>query len=405
MRVIYIAFLLIFFHLICSVKTSHSLRRRTTQDHSIDKGARPLTYRWYELPGDPLWNISATRNMKQYCPCSKDSPCSMAHIHIPKTAGSELEREFGLSKTHNLYRDFLKNPNIWKLDTGASIRPNLVVTVLRNPYDRLMSWFRFCINGFTEKNALPSPNVICQTARDYFNDAVHGYKKYSVGDESFLKTKLQGAFSGFLRNVTSSLENYEKNPETSATRDADLFIHRDGLKRDWLDGFFIRNQYEYITDSDKQVGVDFIIRHEHFSDDVENVISCADRKRVSEEEHFNNSDMNEGGYETPLHKLLSAREWHHLYNLESLLWCEHFYEGDFEYFGFLKASHVAFEVFPGSVIRVSGEELYYIDGDKAHKIPSEEEGTRLGYDMKSVQDMPRERFDSLPIDKDVESML
>ena len=64
-------------------------------------------------------------------------------IHIPKTGGETAEKIFDIEKNHQL---------------GASrkeIRPHpneMTITIIRNPFDRLFSWFRFCRRGwFNEK--------------------------------------------------------------------------------------------------------------------------------------------------------------------------------------------------------------------------------------------------------------
>ena len=57
------------------------------------------------------------------------------------------------------------------------IRPDsFVVTVIRNPYSRILSWFRYCLHG-TKTGALPAPRSICAEAiniyRATINDHVH----------------------------------------------------------------------------------------------------------------------------------------------------------------------------------------------------------------------------------------
>lgn len=60
-------------------------------------------------------------------------------IHIPKTGGETAEKIFDIEKTHELGRN------------QKEIRPDpneMTITIIRNPFDRLFSFFRFCQRGW-----------------------------------------------------------------------------------------------------------------------------------------------------------------------------------------------------------------------------------------------------------------
>ncbi|KAH8064377.1 hypothetical protein JL722_1242 [Aureococcus anophagefferens] len=79
--------------------------------------------------------------------------------HPKGTGGTSVEKAFKprFPKNHALAYD--------RSDlAGAS-----VVAVIRDPYDRALSWFRFCIAGFYGK--LPHPTAHCAKARQFHADA------------------------------------------------------------------------------------------------------------------------------------------------------------------------------------------------------------------------------------------
>jgi len=96
-------------------------------------------------------------------------------IHIPKTGGETLEQIFKLKKSHDTICNRLAN-NL------QSNKPKYFITILRNPIERILSWYKFCCEGYYIHSKLktPNPQSVCNYAKThninefieeiYFND-------------------------------------------------------------------------------------------------------------------------------------------------------------------------------------------------------------------------------------------
>lgn len=81
---------------------------------------------------------------------------NLAFVHVPKTGGETFEQAFGLVKSHDraYKRTDLDGPDV------------LSFAVVRNPFDRAFSWFKFCLAGWHSYEIVPNPRPQCLLARE-----------------------------------------------------------------------------------------------------------------------------------------------------------------------------------------------------------------------------------------------
>ena len=68
------------------------------------------------------------------------NPKNIILYHIPKTGGESLECTLMLPKSHKAWRQ--------REQEREELPNNLSVTLICNPFDRALSWFRFCLHGW-----------------------------------------------------------------------------------------------------------------------------------------------------------------------------------------------------------------------------------------------------------------
>jgi hypothetical protein len=147
---------------------------------------------------------------------------SVEFVHVAKTGGEFVQKVFGLMKNHRFAAQR------WNSTSDGKTHA-LVITVQRNPLDRLASWFRFCCHG--HRTHLPKPRSVCRRAIDLLNST----------DDS------RAAFSAWLPFALHS-------PVPTDER-AEVALIRASFK-------------QFITLADGTLAPDFVLRFEHFEDDL-----------------------------------------------------------------------------------------------------------------------------------------
>jgi len=92
----------------------------------------------------------------------------LTFIHVPKTGGESVEKALSIQKDHS--SAFARNS--CKPASDKSMRsPGAVwFSIVRNPYSRLFSWFKFCIHGAHGANPGPIGINLCHTLNKWATD-------------------------------------------------------------------------------------------------------------------------------------------------------------------------------------------------------------------------------------------
>jgi Sulfotransferase family. len=174
---------------------------------------------------------------------------SIQFLHIPKTGGESLERMLHIRKSHATWWE----RRAWH--TGNSTREGFSLTIIRNPFDRMYSWFKFCLHGY--RRDLPLPYEQCLKA----HHAIHSQE----GPHNLTSVSL--AFEEWIRKLFL-------DPKLSHHPWITLPAHA------FLGGI-------------SPLHVDYIIRFEHYSEDFE-LLAHALGKNTSLV-HDNGSASNDSG--------------------------------------------------------------------------------------------------------------
>ena len=146
--------------------------------------------------------------------------------HIPKTGGESLEAALSIKKNHHEWWDRKKE----REEIGESNR--LSIAIIRNPYSRMLSWFRFCLHGW--RGLLPSPAKHCLLAHQYISDQV------KENDQAHSPETVSTAFEGWLEEIFLSPR-----------------LHHS----------FLTSNYQEYLGGVSPLHVDYIIRFEHYAED------------------------------------------------------------------------------------------------------------------------------------------
>ena len=169
----------------------------------------------------------------------------LVFYHIPKTGGEALEQAFGIEKNHNPWTTRNK---------GDDIENIIAFTVIRNPFDRMLSWFRFCLHGYY--GHLPDPVRFCLLAHQLIDEASDEHGNHTTKSVS-------NAFESWLEQSYLVL----------------------------LDNPWLTSNYHQFLGGTSPLHVDYIIRFEHYSEDYALLAEAIDieKKLVKKNSSTNSS--------------------------------------------------------------------------------------------------------------------
>ena len=265
---------------------------------------------------------------------------NLAFIHIPKTGGEHLENILGIRKDHT-YADDPSRPRRtcparlhvdWQ-QIQIVERPSLSDTlcnftnvdkyffaVVRNPFDRLYSWFRFCLHGW--RGHMPTPETAkCRLIHNSFVQRLGGNWAEKLLEKDFHR-HVREIFTIWLKE-TYRLGHSQHNGEQDA-------------------GFIWSPYVRWLTDhTTGELLVDFIVR---FEDDRgcytrENLL-CEIGRTVGREillEKHNNSTTGSnfiGGTSAEVLHMLSEIPYHYFFTTETQKMVEDTFRIDLQLFNY-----------------------------------------------------------------------
>ena len=174
---VFVLVLALFFLRINLVQSSSLVEsHKTKYNHSqlIPPGPLPFCETAYTLYKTEMRDIICSSSIIQ-----EPERSNIMFIHIPKTGGESLEKSMHLVKSHQTWWDHRQ----WY--SGG--RSGLVVTIIRNPFDRMLSWFKFCLHGWN--GVLPGPAPHCLKAHEAVNyhGGPHNDSTVSLAFEEWIK--------------------------------------------------------------------------------------------------------------------------------------------------------------------------------------------------------------------------
>jgi len=142
-----------------SLYSTHRDARDIRSYHGLfaNNPLKPLHQKMIQQKGAPVSYATVLNSMP--CPDNVSGKKKIVFIHIPKTGGESFEAAFHLQKNHNLAD--ARHDNFFN-GNGTKREDVFVISVIRNPFSRTWSWFRFCVHGW--RGDLPTPADECTAA-------------------------------------------------------------------------------------------------------------------------------------------------------------------------------------------------------------------------------------------------
>jgi Sulfotransferase family len=188
---------------------------------------------------------------------------NIVFLHVPKTGGESLEAALNVTKKHNLASNRMREMTTQSHDYVA-------VTITRNPFERMLSWYRFCLHGW--RGQLPMPRRHCIAAHKlahanhHASTAPHTAAAHSVNNDD--DVELDDLDDNERQRQTTS-QNGNHTIATIATA-FEAWLHlvlTDPAMTTHRLGFWFTATTEAYAGGPPLLHVDYIIRFEHYESD------------------------------------------------------------------------------------------------------------------------------------------
>jgi hypothetical protein len=219
----------------------------TTSITTSAGGPAPFCHMPFQLYRTNIHDMICNNENNTFGIIPKSKQENILFLHIPKTGGESLEEVLLVPKSHETWWQ----RRHWYEGNGTS--KGIAITIIRNPFDRMYSWFKFCLHGY--RTALPRPKQ-CVRAHNFIHshEGLHNLTCVSL------------AFEEWIRNMFLDIKVI--TPRITLTT------------YDFIGG---------IT----PLHVDYIIRFEHYSEDYEMLAYALGRNETLV--HKNGSSLNDDG--------------------------------------------------------------------------------------------------------------
>jgi hypothetical protein len=220
----------------------------TTSITTSRGGPVPFCHMPFKLYRTDIRDMICDNKNKTFGIITQSNQEQFQFLHIPKTGGESLEDTLNIHKSHDTWWQRRE----WY--TENKTRHGLSITIIRNPFDRMYSWFKFCLHGW--KRHLPGPPEQCLKAHTviHSHEGLHNLTCVSL------------AFEEWIQNI---------------------FLDPN-LSHPWI----TLSAHEFLGGI-TPLHVDYIIRFEHYSEDYEILAHALGRNASLV--HDNGSSSNDRG--------------------------------------------------------------------------------------------------------------
>lgn len=227
-------------------------------------------------------------------------------VHVPKTGGESVEAAFHLVKNHKLadsrHDEFFNKKGMKRDDV-------FIISVIRNPFSRTWSWFKFCVHGYRGVGVGPAQE--CNAATNLVLDLQNLDKLNEI--------TVREAFSTWL-SLLDQNEGHAFN----------------GGGKPWRKWRLWTPMSEWLVDRDTNTILpDYVIRFETYQQDWDNMCECLGLRAALPHENDSGSEAGlQAGVELRTAHLLSSLDFRDVYSDKSEAIVLQWFADDFTRFAY-----------------------------------------------------------------------